>query len=75
LGEHPAIYGYGWICGAAHDYNRECYADLFQLSILLRNTQPGIADALLPLAGKKPPATPLSGAPAGRNLQPQSPGQ
>ena len=44
--ERPAIYGAGWIGGAAEDYDREYCVDLAQLSAFLRETQPQAADAL-----------------------------
>jgi type I restriction enzyme R subunit len=44
--ERPTIYGAGWICGAAEDYDREYCVDLAQLSAFLRETQPEAADAL-----------------------------
>ena len=46
LRERPAIYGAGWICGDADDYDREYCVDLAQLSAFLRETQPEAAEAL-----------------------------
>ncbi len=43
----PAGYGgVGWSAGNFHDYNREYYVDLFQLSEFLRTTQPKVAESL-----------------------------
>ncbi len=44
--ERPAVYGAGWICGTADDYDREYCVDLAQLSVFLRETQPEAAEAL-----------------------------
>ena len=38
--------GVGWICGDAHDYNRDYGVDLAQLSDFLSATQPEVAEAL-----------------------------
>ena len=47
LQEMPAPYGgYGWICGAPGDYDREYCVDLVQLSAFVRDTQPNLVDAL-----------------------------
>ena len=43
--ERPAEYGAGWICGSPQDYDREYCVDLGQLSLFLRETQAGIAEA------------------------------
>ena len=48
LRERPAAYGAGWICGSAHDYDRDYCLDLAQLSAFLQQTQPETA-ALLSL--------------------------
>lgn len=40
VGERPAVYGAGWICGAPEDYDREYCVDLGQLSAFLQETQP-----------------------------------
>lgn len=40
--------GTGWICGDPHDYNREYCLDLAQLKAFLHETQPEIAEALMP---------------------------
>ena len=42
----PGYGGVGWTCGDRHDYDREYCVDLVQLAAFLRDTQPGIADAL-----------------------------
>ena len=44
--ERPAGYGAGWICGDAHDYDREYCVDLAQLSAFLHATQPVAAESL-----------------------------
>jgi len=44
--EGPSLYGTGWVCGAAADYDREYCVDLAQLSTFLRTTQPQAAEAL-----------------------------
>ena len=44
--ERPAGYGAGWICGDAHDYDREYCVDLAQLSVFLHATQPVAAESL-----------------------------
>jgi type I restriction enzyme R subunit len=46
VGERPATYGAGWICGAPDDYDREYCVDLVQLGAFLRATRPEAADAL-----------------------------
>ena len=46
VGERPAAYGAGWICGDPHDYDRDHCVDLAQLSAFLENTQPDIAGSL-----------------------------
>ena len=46
MGERPAAYGAGWICGNPHDYDRDYCVDLAQLSAFLENTQPDIAGSL-----------------------------
>lgn len=46
MGERPAAYGAGWICGDAHDYDREHCLDLAQLSAFLYATQPDTAGLL-----------------------------
>ena len=46
VGERPAIYGVGWICGAPEDYDREYCVDLAQLSAFLRETQAETTEAL-----------------------------
>ena len=46
MGERPAIYGAGWICGKPEDYDREYCVDLAQCSTFLRETQPEAAGAL-----------------------------
>ncbi len=46
LGERPAVYGAGWICGSPQDYDREYCVDLAQLSAFLRATQPEATEAL-----------------------------
>ena len=48
LRERPAAYGAGWLCGSAHDYDRDYCLDLAQLSAFLQQTQPETA-ALLSL--------------------------
>ncbi len=44
--ERPAVYGAGWICGDADDYDREYCVDLAQLAAFLRETQPEAAETL-----------------------------
>ncbi len=44
--QRPATDAAGWICAAAEDYDREYCVDLAQFTALLRETQPGVADAL-----------------------------
>ena len=46
VGERPAAYGAGWICGDAQDYDREHCVDLAQLSAFLYATQPDTAGLL-----------------------------
>jgi len=46
VGERPAVYGAGWICGAPEDYDREYCVDLAQLSAFLHETQPDVWEAL-----------------------------
>lgn len=46
VGERPAAYGAGWICGHPEDYDREYCVDLARLSIFLHETQPEVAEAL-----------------------------
>jgi type I restriction enzyme R subunit len=46
VGERPAAYGAGWICGAPEDYDREYCVDLVQLSVFLHEIQPEVAEAL-----------------------------
>ena len=46
VGERPATYGAGWLCGDAQDYDREHYVDLAQLSAFLYATQPETAGLL-----------------------------
>ena len=46
VGERPAAYGAGWICGDAQDYDREHCLDLAQLSAFLDDTQPDTAGLL-----------------------------
>ena len=46
VGERPATYGAGWICGDAQDYDREHCVDLAQLSAFLYATQPDTAGLL-----------------------------
>ncbi len=46
VGERPAVYGAGWICGDPSDYDREYCVDLAQLTAFLRATQPDVCDAL-----------------------------
>jgi len=46
VGERPAAYNAGWICGAPDAYDREHCVDLVQLSAFLRKTQPEAAEAL-----------------------------
>ena len=46
VGERPASYGVGWICGDPQDYDRGYCVDLVQLSAFLRATQPEVAEAL-----------------------------
>ncbi len=38
--ERPAVYGAGWLCGDAGDYDREYCVDRAQLAAFLRETQP-----------------------------------
>ncbi len=46
VGERPAVYGVGWICGDPGDYDREYCVDLVQLTAFLRETQPETAESL-----------------------------
>ena len=46
VGERPATYGAGWICGDPRAYDREHCVDLVQLSVFLRETQPNVSEAL-----------------------------
>ena len=46
IGERPAAYSAGWICGDAADYDAERGVDVAQLAAFLHATQPEIADAL-----------------------------
>ncbi len=46
VGERPATYGVGWLCGAPEDYDREYCVDLAQLAAFLRATQAEAAEAL-----------------------------
>ena len=46
IGERPATYGAGWICGDPQDYDREHCVDLAQLSAFLHTTQPVVAESL-----------------------------
>jgi type I restriction enzyme R subunit len=46
VGERPASYGVGWICGDPADYDREYCVDLAQLCAFLRETQPEVAESL-----------------------------
>ena len=46
VGERPASYGAGWICGDPEDYDRGYCVDLVQLSAFLRATQPKVAEQL-----------------------------
>jgi type I restriction enzyme R subunit len=47
VGEPAAAYGgVGWSCGNAHDYDREYWVDLVQLSAFLHATQPKVAEAV-----------------------------
>ena len=46
VGERPASYGAGWICGDPQDYDRGYCVDLVQLSAFLRATQPEVAEKL-----------------------------
>ena len=46
LQERPTIYGFGWICGDSHDYDREYCVDLVQLAAFLHATQPVAAQSL-----------------------------
>ncbi len=46
VGERPATYGAGWICGAPTDYDREYCVDLAQLSAFLTETQPDASETL-----------------------------
>ena len=46
VGERPASYGAGWICGDPEDYDRGYCVDLVQLAAFLRATQPKVAERL-----------------------------
>ena len=46
VGERPAAYGAGWICGDPHDYDRDYCVDLAQLCAFLKNTQPDTSGSL-----------------------------
>ncbi|MXX23852.1 MAG: type I restriction endonuclease subunit R [Caldilineaceae bacterium SB0668_bin_21] len=46
VGERPAAYGAGWLCGDAQEYDREHCVDLAQLSAFLYATQPDTAGLL-----------------------------
>ena len=46
VGERPASYGVGWICGDPQDYDRGYCVDLAQLAAFLRSTQPKVVEAL-----------------------------
>ena len=46
VGERPASYGAGWICGDPRDYDREYCVDLAQLSAFLHATQPVVVASL-----------------------------
>jgi type I restriction enzyme, R subunit len=46
VGERPAVYGAGWICGKPTDYDREYCIDLVQFGAFLHTTQPGVAESL-----------------------------
>ena len=46
VGERPATYGVGWLCGAPEDYDHEYCVDLAQLAAFLRATQAEAAEAL-----------------------------
>ena len=46
VGERPASYGVGWICGDLQDYDRGYCVDLVQLAAFLRATQPEVAEGL-----------------------------
>ena len=46
VGERPATYGAGWICGDPCAYDREHCVDLVQISVFLRETQPFVSEAL-----------------------------
>jgi hypothetical protein len=43
VGERPANYGVGWVCGDPGDYDQEYCVDLAQLSAFLRETQTEVA--------------------------------
>ena len=48
VGESRIGYGgVGWSCGSPHDYDRQHFVDLVQLSAFLRSTQPETADAFV----------------------------
>ncbi|MDW7762007.1 MAG: type I restriction endonuclease subunit R [Acidobacteriota bacterium] len=44
--ERPSIYGLGWVCGTAEDYDREYCVDLVKLAGFLHDTQAEVAEAL-----------------------------
>ena len=46
LEERPPVYGFGWVCGDPHDYDREYCADLVKLAAFLDATQPVVAESL-----------------------------
>ena len=46
LEERPPTYGFGWVCGDPHDYDREYCADLVKLAAFLDATQPVAAESL-----------------------------
>ena len=46
LQERPTIYGFGWLCGDSHDYDREYCVDLVQLAAFLHSTQHVAAQSL-----------------------------
>ncbi len=46
LEERPAAYGFGWVCGDPHDYEREYCVDLAKLAAFLEATQPVVAESL-----------------------------
>ena len=46
LEERPPTYGFGWVCGDPHDYDREYCVDLVKLAAFLDATQPVAAESL-----------------------------